>query len=343
MIGTKLNISLQDSTSTANKLSDAPVADSVVRAGKKDTEQPGSYWEKFRQRQGGASQSQPQSHSQGQPQSQSQTELQQPYSQPTAASESQPIAKEDDFVHPSRKAANFGAVKARQSKRPGRAVREAAKDGRIKIPGWEPRADKVRPPALSDDDAEHEPTLVSRGTDSREDSHRRPSFDGRRDASFDDPYRRSPPRGGERGFTPGNRRQRAGSHDRKEAQGGASQAPGYVHPNRMALVSPAREPARDSRPQGRNKNERPAASEDRRKPRTERKTVLSAADGHQWASSGNDIARGPGRGRGRGRGRGGNHRGGRGRGRAFGEGNRYVPPPPPSWSDSQFDQIYRRR
>ena len=337
MIRTKLNFSLQDSTSTANKLFDVPIADSVIRAENEDTERPGTYWEKFRQRQGGPSQSQPQ------------TQVQQPHSQSTSAPQSQPTARVDDFVHPSRKAANFEASKNKlgESKRPRRALREAAQDGHIKTTRLEPRADKARPSASPNDEAEHEPTradrcgrILPRDMDLREDSCRRPSLDGReRDSSFDDPYRRSPARGGERDFTPGSRRQRADSRDRKEAQGGALQASSYIHPSRMALVSPAPEPVRDSKPQERKKNERPDALENRAQPSAGKKTVLSAADGHQWANSGGDNSRG----RGRERGRGGNQRGGRGRGRGFGGGDRYVPSPPPSWSDSRFDQVYKRR
>jgi hypothetical protein len=373
MIGTKLNILLQDTTSTDNSLRHIPVPASIVRTEKEDTERCGNYWENFRQRQGGASQSQQYSQPQSQQQSQPQS---QPQSQTTAASQSlpqshpqrQPTAAVNDFIHPSRKAANSQSAvdKPREGKhgrgRPDRFKRNAVKAGLLSIPGYETRADKMKRPAVSSQgDAErerivHQPERTSpRGWDraidepgrggmreEREDFRRGPSYD-RRDlhrpaASSDDRHRRGPP-----DFTMGGRRQgspqRDISHSRYEAQGEASQATGYVHRDRMPLVSPAPEPARDSRPQSRTNNEKPSAPDGKRAyPIVEKKTVLTAEDGHQWAKSPYDSAGG----RGRGRGRGGNQRG-RGRARGAGEADRYVPSPSQPWDASQFDGVYRRR
>jgi hypothetical protein len=182
----------------------------------------------------------------------------------------------------------------------------------------------------------------------RDDSYRSPGFDSREPnysaASFDDRYHRSPPRYGE-GLIKGSRRQASpqcdASQNRPEVGGGASPEAGYVHPDCMPFVSLVAEPTRDSRPQGRNKNGRPSATDDSRaQPIAEnKKTVLTAEDSHQWTKNGNENVGG----RGSGRGRGGNQRGGRGRDRGVAGADRYVPPPLSSWSDSQFDEVYRRR
>jgi hypothetical protein len=283
----------------------------------------------FRQRQAGLSHGQPAPTSQG---------------QPTTAPQSQPTFGVNDFVHPSRKAANFDTTVGKPENviRPGRDVRQADKADLIRFDGLGPRADKII--ASSSGDTDHERAVVDRsgrtlprGTDIIGGSYRGSGYVSReRGGMFREPYRRSPPRAGERGFAPGDMHQRAYPRDTKEAQG---EATAYIHPSRMALVSPAPEPARDSRPQERNKIERPPAQDDSRTRRdAERTSRLTAADGHQWANTGNDDTRG----RGRGRSRGGYQRGGRGKGRGLAEVDRSVPLPP-SWSDSQFDPVYRRR
>jgi hypothetical protein len=98
----------------------------------------------------------------------------------------------------------------------------------------------------------------------------------------------------------------------------------FVHPDRMALVTPEPEPSPPTRPQARS--EALPTVEARRKQLASSNHALSANDGHQWSSTSDDKSNGKGRGRGEGKGRngmggrggrGGNrnvYRGGRGRG-----------------------------
>jgi hypothetical protein len=99
------------------------------------------------------------------------------------------------------------------------------------------------------------------------------------------------------------------------------QSAAFVHPDRMALVTPEPEPSPPTRPQARS--EALPTVEARRKQSASSNHALSANDGHQWSSTNDDKSNGKGRGSGESKGRNGTGgRGGRGSNRNVYRGGR---------------------